>query len=110
MVQHTGMFFTDQANLLPKPTCAVGWVVPGKTVLSRKGDPMKSVSIEDTTGLYESIIFPKVYDQCCHMLNTSRPYILKGKVEEDFTALTLTIHQIGFLDWHNQKNATSQQK
>jgi hypothetical protein len=30
------------------------------------------------------------------MLNDMRPYILKGKVEEDFTAVTLTVHWIGF--------------
>ncbi len=46
----------------------------------------------------ETVFFPKVYDRYCHMLNTSRPYILKGRVVEDFTALTLTVHWIGVLD------------
>jgi hypothetical protein len=31
-------------------------------------------------------------------LNEMRPYLLKGKVEQDFTALTLTVHWIDFLD------------
>ena len=61
----------------------------------------------DTTGLYETVFFPKVYDRYCHMLNTSRPYILKGRVEEDFTALTLTVTWIAFLDRPNQKNTSS---
>ena len=87
-----------------KMVTTVGWMVTGKTVLSRDGDPMKFVSFEDTTGLYEAVLFPKVYDRYCHMLNRSRPYILKGKVEEDFTALTLTVHSIAFLDRHNPKN------
>jgi hypothetical protein len=32
------------------------------------------------------------------MLNEMRPYLLKGKVEQDFTAATLTVHWVGFLD------------
>jgi len=38
------------------------------------------------------------------MLNEMRPYLLKGKVEQDFTAVTLTVHWIEFLDRHNQGN------
>jgi DNA polymerase III alpha subunit len=82
----------------------VGWLVTGKTVQTKDGDPMKFVSFEDTTGIYEAVLFPKVYHRFCHMLNEMRPYLLKGKVEQDFTAITLTVHGIGFLDRHNQGN------
>jgi len=82
----------------------IGWLVTGKTVQTKDGDPMKFVSFEDTTAIYETVFFPKVYHQCCHMLNETRPYVLKGKVEQDFTAVTLTIHDIEFLDRHNQGN------
>jgi error-prone DNA polymerase len=75
----------------------IGWLVTGKTVHTKDGDPMKFVSFEDTTGLYETVFFPKVYDRFCYMLNEMRPYILKGKVEEDFGSITLTVHWIGFL-------------
>jgi error-prone DNA polymerase len=76
----------------------VGWLVTGKTVQTKDGDPMKFVSFEDTTGIYETVLFPKVYNRFCHMLNEMRPYLLKGKVEQDFTAVTLTVHGIEFLD------------
>ena len=81
----------------------IGWLVTGKTVYTKDGDPMKFVSFEDTTGLYESVFFPKVYNQFCHMLNEMRPYILKGKVEEDFGSISLTVSWIGFLDRHKTK-------
>jgi error-prone DNA polymerase len=32
------------------------------------------------------------------MLNAARPYILKGRVEEDFGAINITVNWIGFLD------------
>jgi error-prone DNA polymerase len=79
----------------------IGWLVTGKTVQTKDGDPMKFVSFEDTTGIYEAVLFPKVYDRFCHMLSEMRPYLLKGKVEQDFTAVALTVHWIEFLDRHN---------
>ena len=82
----------------------VGWLVTGKTVQTRDGDPMKFVSFEDTTGIYETVFFPKVYHRFCHMLNDMRPYLLKGKVEQDFTALTLTVNGIEFLDRFHEGN------
>jgi len=81
-----------------KRVTTIGWLVTGKTVHTKDGDPMKFVSFEDTTGLYETVFFPKEYNRFCHMLNEMRPYILKCKVEEDFGSITLTVAWIGFLD------------
>jgi error-prone DNA polymerase len=81
-----------------KTITTIGWLVTGKTVHTKNGEPMKFVSFEDTTGLYETVFFPKVYNQFCHMLNEMRPYILKGKIEEDFGSISLTVTWIGFLD------------
>jgi DNA polymerase III alpha subunit len=78
----------------------------GKTVQTKDGDPMKFVSFEDTSGNYETVLFPKVYNRFCHMLNEMRPYLLKGKVEEDFTAVTLTVHWIEFLDRYDKKESS----
>jgi DNA-directed DNA polymerase III PolC len=75
----------------------VGWQITGKTVHTVHGHVMKFVSFEDQTGIYETVLFPKVYHQCCHMLNATRPYILKGKVEQAFGAITLTVQGVGFL-------------
>jgi hypothetical protein len=49
-------------------------------------------------------LFPKVYSRFCHMLNEMRPYLLKGKVEQDFTDVTLTVIGIESLDRQNQGN------
>ncbi|MBE9571875.1 MAG: hypothetical protein IMF11_14695, partial [Proteobacteria bacterium] len=51
----------------------------------------------------ETVFFPKAYNQFCHMLNEMRPYILKGKVEEDFGSITLTVSWIGFLDRYKRE-------
>jgi len=97
----------DLHNHVGKHVTMVGWLVTGKTVHTREGEPMKFVSFEDTTGLYEAVFFPKAYYRFCHMLNEMRPYLLKGKVEEDFTAVTLTVHWIDFLDRVKQEKQSS---
>jgi len=88
----------DLSAWIGKGGTTIGWQVTGKTVHTKDGEAMKFVSFEDLTGLYEAVFFPKTYNRYCHMFNTSRPYILKGQVEEDFSAITLTVHWMGFLD------------
>ena len=85
----------------------VGWLVTGKTVRTKKGDQMKFISFEDTTGIYETVFFPKVYNRYCHMLNASRPYIMKGRVEMDFGAININVNWIGLLDRYRENKRPS---
>jgi hypothetical protein len=59
---------------------------------------MKFVSFEDETGLCETVFFPREYRRFCHMLGKGRAYLLRGKVEEELGAITVTVGWIGFLD------------
>jgi error-prone DNA polymerase len=88
----------DLYDHIGKQVTTIGWLVTGKTVHTKDGNPMKFVSFEDTTGLYEAVFFPEAYNKFCYMLNEMRPYILKGKVEEDFGCMSLTVAWMGFLD------------
>jgi error-prone DNA polymerase len=81
-----------------KPVTTIGWLITGKTTQTKDGDPMKFVSFEDQTGIYETVLFPKAYHRFCHMLNATRPYLLKGRVDEELGAITVTVNWIGFLD------------
>lgn len=75
----------------------VGWFVTAKLVSTKHGEPMEFISFEDTTAIYETTFFPKAYRRFCHLLCHTRPYILTGKVEEDFGAVTLTVEQVEVL-------------
>lgn len=68
-----------------------GWLVTGKTVSTKKGEPMEFLTFEDETGLVETTFFPRVYQRCCHLLEADRPFLLTGKIDEEFGALTLTV-------------------
>ena len=71
--------------------CFAGWLITGKLVKTKKGDPMKFLTFEDETGIVETVFFPKVYERFCHILEYGRPYILTGQVESEWGALTLTV-------------------
>ncbi len=75
----------------------VGWWVTGKPVQDKNGRPMEFVSFEDTSAIFDATFFPKAYERFCQKLSRSRPYLLKGKVEEEFGVPTLTVEWVGFL-------------
>ncbi|MCK5097300.1 MAG: DNA polymerase III subunit alpha, partial [Desulfobacteraceae bacterium] len=68
-----------------------GWLITGKTVLTKHGDPMKFLTFEDETGIVETVFFPKTYARFCHMIEYGRPYILTGKVDSEWGAVTLSV-------------------
>ncbi len=88
----------DLARYAGRRVAAIGWLITGKVVTTRDDLPMQFVSFEDTTAIYETTFFPRTYDCFCHMLTTARPYLLRGLVEEDFGAVTLTVDDVAFLD------------
>ncbi len=71
-----------------------GWLITGKVVRTKKGDPMEFLTFEDETGIVETTFFPKAYDRFCHLLDRGRPYLLEGVVEQNWGAVTLTVGRV----------------
>jgi DNA polymerase-3 subunit alpha/error-prone DNA polymerase len=71
-----------------------GWLITGKVVTTKHGDPMEFLTFEDETGIVETTFFPQAYHRFCHMIDRQRPYLLTGKVEEDWGAITLTVDKV----------------
>ncbi len=71
-----------------------GWLITGKTVHTKHGDPMEFLTFEDDRGVVETTFFPEAYKRFCHMIDRGRPYILTGKVDIDWGAATLTVDKV----------------
>ena len=84
----------DLGRHVGKRVLTVGWLITGRLVETKKGEPMEFLSFEDTTGIYETTFFPRAYDRFCRILASTRPFLLSGKVEEDYSALTLTVEEV----------------
>ena len=70
-----------------------GWLIAGKLVPTKRGEPMEFLTFEDETALVETTFFPAAYRRFCHILDWKLPYLLEGTVEEEFGAHTLTVHR-----------------
>jgi error-prone DNA polymerase len=75
-----------------------GWWVTGKPIRTGDGKPMEFVTFEDESALFDATLFPAVYERFCRKLARARPYLVKGRVEEEFGVATLNVFWLGFLD------------
>jgi DNA polymerase III alpha subunit len=68
----------------------IGWYMTSKRIKTRKGEIMKFLSLEDLTGTFESVIFPKVYYRVAELTLSMGPYLVTGKVDvNDHTNLVV---------------------
>ncbi len=87
----------DLGRYIGKRVTTVGRRVTGKRVRTKTGDPMTFITFEDVSGTYETVFFPGIYHRFCHLLRTTRPYVLKGRVDMTFNAITLTVEAVEVL-------------
>ena len=88
-----GVKAKDLHSFIGRRVRIAGFLITGKVVSTNKGEPMEFVTFEDETGVIECTFFPDAYRRFCHMLDHLRPYLLVGRVEEDFGAVTLTVER-----------------
>ncbi|HET9250741.1 MAG TPA: DNA polymerase III subunit alpha, partial [Candidatus Eisenbacteria bacterium] len=72
----------------------LGWHVTSKLIETGKHEPMEFRGFEDTTALYDATLFPEAYRKFCHLLMTDRPFLLTGKVEEEFGVCSLVVEHV----------------
>jgi error-prone DNA polymerase len=96
--QHWAHLNLIQAIEMPahigKQITMVGWLITEKPAITKHGEPMAFITLEDTTGLYDATLFPDVFQHYGPLLTNERPLLVEGHVEEDNTATTLTVTQI----------------
>ncbi len=61
----------------------IGWFMTSKRVKTSKGEIMKFLSLEDLTGTFEAVIFPKVYQECAEQTLSMGPYLIEGVVDKN---------------------------
>lgn len=76
----------------------VGWQVTNKPIQTRKGQPMMFLSFEDTTALYETVMFPEAYRRLAPWVLTRGPYLLEGVPRDEYGAITVDVRHLKLLD------------
>jgi error-prone DNA polymerase len=77
---------------------AAGMLTTAKPVHTANDEPMEFVTFDDGDGLIEAVLFPQVYRRRGHVLFDQGPFLFRGKVEEEFGAVTLTITHLDRLE------------
>jgi DNA polymerase III alpha subunit len=77
---------------------AAGMLATAKPVHTARDEPMEFATFDDGDGLIETVLFPQVYRERGHVLFDQGPFIFRGKVEEEFGAVTLTVTHLDRLD------------
>jgi len=87
----------DLPKHVGKKVRTIGWWITGKLVSTKKEELMEFMSFEDTTAIYETIFFPKAYGEFIHIISNTKPFVLEGKVEMQFGAVTLNVEKVSLL-------------
>jgi DNA polymerase-3 subunit alpha/error-prone DNA polymerase len=82
------------ADYVGRNVMMLGWPVTQKEVWTKDGLAMTFLSLEDESGMYETVIFPKVYDKYNKLLFDQQPLLVWGKVTSDEGALSLEVTRI----------------
>ena len=77
--------------------CA-GMLTTSKPVHTAKDEPMQFATFDDGHGLIETVLFPDVHRTRGHLLFDPGPFLLTGKVEEEFGAVTVTVLELDRLE------------
>ena len=81
----------DLPRLVGRTVVCAGMLTTSKPVSTVKDEPMEFATFDDGTGLIETVIFPDVYRRRGHVLFDQGPFLFRGKVEEEFGAITVTV-------------------
>ncbi len=59
----------------------IGWYMTSKRIKTKKGEIMKFLSLEDLTGTFEAVMFPKAYQIYAELTMSMGPYLVEGTAD-----------------------------
>jgi DNA polymerase-3 subunit alpha/error-prone DNA polymerase len=75
----------------------IGWPVTQKDVWTKDGLTMSFLSLEDETDIYETVVFPQVYERYSKLLFDQKPLLVFGRVVNDLGAIAVEIERLEIL-------------
>jgi len=82
------------ARYVNRKVTVSGRVITGKRIRTKKGDYMKFVTLEDTDGLVEVVLFPKVYQRYGAKTVGTPKLMVNGVVRDEGGSLVINAEQV----------------
>jgi DNA polymerase III alpha subunit len=87
----------------------VGWYMASKRIKTSKGEIMKFLSLEDMSGTFEAVIFPKAYAQYAELTLSMGPYLVEGKVDAE-NGNNIIVDKLEVLSSEKAKSITEKER
>ena len=81
-------------RFIGKRITLAGMLVTGKEVLTKNRERMLFLSFEDTSSVYETVLFPSAFRRFYRLLEPDGIYLVTGKVEWDMGAVSINIENL----------------
>ncbi len=72
----------------------VGIMATARITETLRLEPMEFLTLEDEHGLFEAVLFPAAFRRFSRLVGTLGPYLVEGRVEDRYGALTLSADRI----------------
>lgn len=82
----------------------VGVVSAARRIRTERGEPMLFLTIEDSTGLVEAVVFPEAYRRMTVDPYGGQPLLVTGTVEDHYGALTLVAEDVRLASAWSSRN------
>jgi DNA polymerase III alpha subunit len=89
---------TKLADHVGESVLCCGMLTTSKPISTITEEPMEFATFDDGYGLIETVLFPRVFHQRGHVLFDQGPFVFRGKVDEEFGAITVAITGIDRLE------------
>jgi DNA polymerase III alpha subunit len=89
---------TKLADHVGESVLCCGMLTTSKPISTITEEPMEFATFDDGYGLIETVLFPRVFRERGHVLFDQGPFIFRGKVDEEFGAITVAITGIDRLE------------
>ncbi len=83
-----------------------GVITATQKKVTRRGDKMAVLTLEDLQGFTEVVVFPKVYESAHDLLESDLPVLVKGRVKKDEKGVTVISDDIALLQNVRERDAT----
>ena len=73
----------DMARYAGRVATMIGWLIAERRVGLKNRGCMKFLTFEDPVGIFEAVLFPRVYQQYGHLLDSHGPYFVTGQIQQE---------------------------
>lgn len=81
---------SDMPKYAGRKVRMIGWYMTSKRIRTKKGDIMKFLSLEDLSGTFDAVLFPRTYSLYAEETLSMGPYIIEGTVDRGNSSNIIT--------------------